>query len=89
MSWLLSSPGSVLAMQTWLSFEGVSRTTVKREMSPSNSCTRLTAQGDIRPVSRRPETPYFSSSTGPIRSGSNRPSGDSNTGLIWSPAFST
>ena len=50
MSWLLSSPGSVLATQIWLSLDGISRTTVNFEMSPSNSATRFTAHGDIRPV---------------------------------------
>ena len=89
MSWLFSSPGSVLAMPTWRSFDGTRRTTVNREMSPSNSSRRLTAQGDINPVSRRRATPYFSSSRLPMRSGWNRPSADSNSGLIWSPAFST
>ena len=50
MSWLLSSPGSVLATQIWFSLDGISRTTVNFEISPSNSATRLTAQGDISPV---------------------------------------
>ena len=50
MSWLFSSPGSVLAMATWRNTEGLRRTTRNCEMSPSNSFRRLTAHGDMMPV---------------------------------------
>ena len=57
MSWLFSSPGSVLEMQTCFSREGCMRTTVNLVMSPPNSSSRLTAQGEIVPVRRRVGTP--------------------------------
>ena len=56
-------------------------------MSPPNSSSRFTAQGDMWPVSLRRGMPYLSSSTCAMESGSNRPSGLSKTGLSSSPAF--
>ncbi len=50
MSWLFSSPGSVLAIATCLSTEGWMRTTRNCEMSPPNSFSRLIAHGDMMPV---------------------------------------
>ena len=50
MSWLFSSPGSVLAMPTCLSTEGWMRTTLNLSMSPPYSSRRFTAQGEARPV---------------------------------------
>ncbi|MNP81032.1 hypothetical protein D3C76_1792890 [compost metagenome] len=47
MSWLFSSPGSVLAMAIWLRIDGYSLTTLNLLMSPPNSCRRLVAQGDM------------------------------------------
>ena len=53
MSWLFSSPGSVLATQIWRSFEGYSLTTENLEMSPPNSSSRFTAHGDMLPMQQR------------------------------------
>ena len=89
MSWLFSSPGSVLATQIWRSFDGYSLTTVNLEMSPPNSSSRFTAHGEMKPVSTRAGMPYFSSRCAPIVSGSNRPSGLSKIGLVSWPALST
>ena len=50
MSWLFSSPGSVLVIATWRSTDGWMRTTRNCERSPPNSCRRLIAHGDMMPV---------------------------------------
>ncbi|MNT56968.1 hypothetical protein D3C72_1943080 [compost metagenome] len=47
MSWLFSSPGSVLAMAIWLRIDGYSLTTRNWLMSPPNSVRRLAAHGDM------------------------------------------
>ena len=54
------------------------------EISPPNSSRRLTAQGDIRPGSRRGGMPNCVSSSAAIWSGWNRPSGLSKIGLSCS-----
>ena len=58
-------------------------------MSPPHSSSRFSAQGLAMPVSTRRGMPYFSCSASAMVSGSNRPSGLSNTGLSSSPALST
>jgi hypothetical protein len=47
MSWLFSSPGSVLVMAIWRSTEGLTRTTRNFDRSPPYSCRRLIAHGDM------------------------------------------
>ena len=89
MSWLLSSPGSVLAMAICLRRDGYSLTTRKRAMSPSHSSSRFSAQGLAMPVSTRRGMPYRSCNVSAMVSGSNRPSGLSKTGLSSLPALST
>ena len=53
MSWLFSSPGSVLATAIWRSREGRTLATLNLEMSPPNSSSRFRHQGLISPVRRR------------------------------------
>ena len=53
MSWLFSSPGSVLVIAIWRSTDGITRTTWNWRMSPSNSDRRLMAHGDMMPVRYR------------------------------------
>ncbi|MNN36368.1 hypothetical protein D3C81_1502630 [compost metagenome] len=45
-SWLFSSPGSVLEIAICDSTDGLSLTTRNLVMSPLNSCRRLTAHGE-------------------------------------------
>ena len=89
MSWLFSSPGSVLATQICRSFDGYSFTTENLEMSPPNSSSRFTAHGEMKPISTRAGMLYFSSRCAPMVSGLNSPSGLSKIGLVSCPARST